>query len=207
MKKVLNKWHGDMRDITIGIVYDIVGRTFKDDEHHDRNANNGRWTILPEVVTPSRFTANSSVKYDDIPNQTDESAAAWKKAHPEESLSERIGKLDTLKDPTKAARFNAGKPPLSYMLEADVAMEGMCQVFEFGAKKYARNNWKKGLDVNEIMDSMLRHLISYKNGEVLDADSGLPHVDHVTCNAVFLATFGKRDAQSTMSDTKEDPYL
>lgn len=97
------------------------------------------------------------------------------------------------KDSDKAMRFNEGKSQLSYILDADVAMKGMCDVFEFGAKKYDRGNWKKGLDEKEIMDSMLRHLTAYNNGEVLDPESGLPHIDHVTCNAIFLATFGKRE--------------
>lgn len=92
-----------------------------------------------------------------------------------------------------AERFNAGKSQLSYMLDADIAMKGMCDVFEFGAKKYSRGNWKSGFPESEIIDSMLRHLMAYANGEVLDPESGKPHVDHVTCNAVFLATFGERN--------------
>jgi len=89
-------------------------------------------------------------------------------------------------------RHNSGKTQLSYILDADIAMKGMCDVFEFGAKKYERNNWKKGLNTKEVMDSLLRHLTSYASGEVLDPESGLPHIDHITCNAVFLATFGER---------------
>lgn len=95
-----------------------------------------------------------------------------------------------------ATRHNQGKVQLSYILEADVAVAGACRVFEFGAVKYARKDWKKGLEPNEIIDSLLRHLTSYQNGEVLDPESGLPHVDHITCNALFLATFGKRDDNS-----------
>jgi len=95
-------------------------------------------------------------------------------------------------DATQGMRFNSGKPQLSYMLDASVAMNGMCQVFAFGADKYDRNNWKNGFPINEVMDSLLRHMQAVANGEILDAESGLPHVDHITCNAVFLATFGER---------------
>ena len=84
-------------------------------------------------------------------------------------------------------RFNEGKPQLSYILEAKDAITGCAAVLEFGAEKYDRGNWKKGLDKNEIIDSLLRHLTSYLSGAEYDEDSGLHHLDHVTCNALFLA--------------------
>lgn len=89
-------------------------------------------------------------------------------------------------------RYNEGKPQLSYIMSCDVAMTGLARVMEFGASKYERDNWKKGLEPLEIQDSLLRHLMAYTNGEVLDQESNLPHIDHVLFNAMALSTFGQR---------------
>lgn len=92
----------------------------------------------------------------------------------------------------KAMRFNTGKPQLSFVLQGIKSVTGLAQVLEFGAQKYERANWLRGLDPLEIQDSLLRHLTAYTNGEVFDSDSGLPHIDHIHFNAKALAEFGVR---------------
>ena len=96
----------------------------------------------------------------------------------------------------KAERHNKGKSPLSFLLEAPRARTCEADVLENGLTKYARGNWLKGLPKNEVIDSLLRHLFKYANGELLDVNedgeadenhSGLPHVGHICCNATFLA--------------------
>ena len=89
----------------------------------------------------------------------------------------------------RALRFNKGKPQLSYLMDFPKAIEGIAKVMEFGATKYPRNNWKKGSPVNEVVDSMLRHLSKARNGQKFDAETSIDHLFHVLVNAMFLAEF------------------
>lgn len=108
---------------------------------------------------------------------------------------------NVLKD--QGYRANSGKPKLSMVLEARKALEGAAMVLMFGEQKYARSDWKKGLDLNECMDSLMRHATKYMDGEYLDLNpetgladegySGLPHLDHLLVNALFLAHHTNRD--------------
>jgi hypothetical protein len=59
----------------------------------------------------------------------------------------------------------------------------------FGAKKYAPENWKKGLDKKEILESIMRHVAELMDGKELDDESGLPIMGHIQCNAMFYNYF------------------
>lgn len=82
-------------------------------------------------------------------------------------------------------RFNEGK--LKWSLVSFKALEPMVKVLMFGAKKYAPNNWKKGLKYTEICDSLQRHMNAFLDGEDNDKESKLYHVGHILCNAMFLS--------------------
>lgn len=83
-----------------------------------------------------------------------------------------------------ASRFNKDK--LQWSLVDFKSFEEMVRVLEFGAQKYAPNNWKKGLPVNQICESTLRHLFAFMNGEDVDEESKLNHIAHAQCNLMFL---------------------
>jgi len=83
----------------------------------------------------------------------------------------------------KAMRFNDGKVDWSQMHYE--SMEPMIRVLEFGARKYAKKNWMKDMPITDILNSMQRHLAALMDGEVVDAESGIAHMGHVQCNAMF----------------------
>lgn len=85
----------------------------------------------------------------------------------------------------KGKRFNKGK--LRWSLVDFPSLEPMVKVLEFGAEKYDDHNWKKGLSTTEICESLLRHLTAYLDGEDSDKESGISHIGHIQCNAMFLA--------------------
>lgn len=89
----------------------------------------------------------------------------------------------------RADRYNSGKVMME-LLDFD-ALQGLAQVLTFGAQKYAAHNWRKGLPVEETLGSMLRHIAAIQRGEDIDPESGLPHIDHVGCNWMFLSNYFK----------------
>lgn len=80
-------------------------------------------------------------------------------------------------------RYNDGKLKWSYVHFG--ALEPMVRVLMFGAQKYEPFNWQKGLKKDEILESMQRHLAKLMDGEQNDPESGLNHIGHIMCNAMF----------------------
>lgn len=89
----------------------------------------------------------------------------------------------------QAVKFDDGK--VEWSLVPFEALEGMAQVLEFGAKKYAAWNWTEGggFKWTRILGSCLRHLFAFMRGEDNDPESGLSHISHAQCNLLFLAYY------------------
>ena len=85
-------------------------------------------------------------------------------------------------------KFDEGK--LQWSLLPWSGLKGAVEVLMMGAKKYSRDNWKEVPDAKvRYLDAMLRHVAAMQDGDGIDPESGLPHIDHVVCNAMFLAHF------------------
>jgi hypothetical protein len=48
-----------------------------------------------------------------------------------------------------------------------------------------RENWKKGLDLTQILESLSRHLFALMSGEIIDSESQQEHIGHIMANAMF----------------------
>lgn len=90
-----------------------------------------------------------------------------------------------------AKRYNNGKPQWS--LVHYPSLEPLVRVLEYGAEKYTtgnesgRDNWKKGLPIRQVCESMLRHIYAFLDGEDNDPESKISHIGHIQANAMFLA--------------------
>jgi hypothetical protein len=74
-------------------------------------------------------------------------------------------------------------------------IEGLGQVLTKGAKKYSPENWKMNLETRRIYAALLRHANAYRRGEKIDPESGLGHMYHVACNAMFLAWYDEQESK------------
>lgn len=84
-----------------------------------------------------------------------------------------------------AKKFDQGKLP--YDIVPWDAVEKIIEIMQYGAKKYGKNNWQNLPDFNDRYFAALeRHIIAWRKGEKLDSESGLSHLAHAGCNALFL---------------------
>lgn len=86
----------------------------------------------------------------------------------------------------QAMRFNENKPKLSYLLDFPNAVAEFANVCEFGAEKYARHNWKQGMPITEMEDSLLRHMRAFHNCQDRDEETACEHLAHVMWNAAAM---------------------
>ena len=82
-------------------------------------------------------------------------------------------------------KHDAGKPILGAI--PPLAELAVGRVLSFGAQKYARDNWRVVEDAQtRYMDAALRHLNAVRRGEILDSESGEPHLAHAACCVLFM---------------------
>lgn len=87
-------------------------------------------------------------------------------------------------------KFDGDKDEPGLLLSGcHLAVAGVIAVLGFGFRKYKqRNGWKSVPEApRRYKDAMHRHLAAIERGELVDPESGKPHIDHAACNAIFLS--------------------
>lgn len=67
--------------------------------------------------------------------------------------------------------------------------EALAKVLTFGAEKYNEENWKKGIQYKRVYGAIKRHLLAWRKGEMLDSESGMPHLWHALTELSFLVYY------------------
>ncbi len=86
----------------------------------------------------------------------------------------------------EGVKHDEGK--VDYSLLPIEATEAMLRVLEFGAKKYARFNFRKGFKQSRLLAAAFRHITSHMRGEDYDPESGLRHLAHAISCLMMLLT-------------------
>ena len=82
-------------------------------------------------------------------------------------------------------KFDSGKPRWSLLPRG--TLRKVIQVLEAGAVKYDVDNWKSVPDARtRYYDAMNRHIEAWWGGEKQDPETGIHHLAHATCCALFL---------------------
>ncbi len=98
---------------------------------------------------------------------------------------EEAGQQNAIKfDGKEAIKFDSDKPRMD-LIDSE-ALEELARVLDFGARKYAENNWRKGIKLSRLLAASMRHLTAIMRGETYDQETGLQHAAHLMCCAMFL---------------------
>lgn len=89
------------------------------------------------------------------------------------------GRKDAIGDPSKL--------PLDLVPRAYI--EAAARALDHGARKYSRHNWRRGIPFSEVYAALLRHLTAWNDGQDLDEESGLNHLDHAAACLAFLTEY------------------
>ena len=101
----------------------------------------------------------------------------------------------------EAKKYDKGKVRMDLVPLSTV--KDTAAILTMGAEKYSENSWQELPDFwKRYKAALLRHLTAIDKGELIDPESGLPHIDHVLCNTVFL-DWGFHHGKAISINTKD----
>jgi hypothetical protein len=72
-------------------------------------------------------------------------------------------------------------------------LEDIAKVLTFGSKKYGARNWHNLENgVERYSAALIRHFNAFTKGEVVDPESGLPHLAHAGTCLLFITYLSRK---------------
>jgi len=84
-------------------------------------------------------------------------------------------------------KHDQGKPATELL--SPIALIEISKVMEYGSRKYAAHNWRKGIAWSRLLGAALRHLLAFLGGQDKDPETGLSHLSHLGCCVMFLLEY------------------
>lgn len=82
-------------------------------------------------------------------------------------------------------KFDGGK--VRYELLPPFALEDVAKVLTYGSVKYEDENWRVVPEaLRRYRGALMRHIEEYRKGNIFDDETGLPHMAHAICCAMFI---------------------
>lgn len=90
----------------------------------------------------------------------------------------------------EGTKYDNGKAPVAeFLLDFAPEIIDVAKVWQFGAEKYEKSNWKKvDNGKTRYMNALIRHLL-LSDYEPVDEESGMSHLVHVVFNALAVLHF------------------
>lgn len=116
------------------------------------------------------------------------------------SDDELVSWVDKEKEAGCALKHDTDK--LSFSLIPLEALKELNRTYQYGIKKYSRDNWRKGMEYHRIYDAIQRHLMAFWEGENNDSESGLNHLAHAAWGCFTLMEYQR--TRVGMDDRKQE---
>lgn len=88
----------------------------------------------------------------------------------------------------KGVKLDTEKPRMDLVLRGfSHAIEDVADVGTYGAHKYTDDGWQSvDNGIERYLSAMIRHYLKYRQGEMYDVESELPHLSHMAWNALAV---------------------
>lgn len=103
--------------------------------------------------------------------------------------------------PEEGLKYDEGKTDVSLL--PSKALTEVAKVLEYGANKYHRENWRKGIKYSRVYSAAMRHMMEWKDGQKHDPETLRSHIAHAACNLLFLLEYELTDKNDEFDDLHE----